>query len=598
MNGIFDPEGKNLNPITNKVYSKNYLSHASKWSKFPVYDQAAEITKSICGPDQLCYIKAGTGSGKTCLVPKFALHSLNYNGLVIVCLPKRKITEAAANYAAQTLDVNLGEYVNYKYKGSYTHVNSKIRLLYVTEGVLTNYMTNIIKNFNKNKLQNTIIIMDEIHELKPETEINLLILKNLLTKVPSLKAILMSADADINIFRKYFSTFNMREFDIPGTSPFPVETTTQITFDRIPTVSSIIKDHLEDDHKTSILFFVASVAETKSIKKELCKTFKSIPIIALYAESADFDMLKNDTQKIIVATNVAESSLTIQNLGLVIDSGQEIKKVYCPETNLHTIQRNFISYAQRLQRKGRTGRTCPGQFICLYNESRITQDYPIASVQTQDITSNILKLCELIYLQKSMESITTVINNLISPINSSLVKSYLKRLRDLNMIDDHDKITPIGRFANSVCLKPAEAYALVIGYKQGCLYEINLIITGAEYLKYNLSLIYKNSFNKLRGNDHLDLLNILTNEKNQPNIYMDKVQNIKNLAAETFHQIKQNLHEVQFSESEIVQFDNQDENILFVLKQSLEVIENQIVSEKVEVKTGFVLYNFTTNLSN
>src|SRR5580700_8352763 len=89
--GILDPEGINLNPLTNKPYSQTYRDYAKKWSTYPAYYKAYDILESISSK-QITFIISGTGSGKTVLIPKFALHFTNYKGKIAMTFPKRSIT--------------------------------------------------------------------------------------------------------------------------------------------------------------------------------------------------------------------------------------------------------------------------------------------------------------------------------------------------------------------------------------------------------------------------------------------------------------------------------------------------------------------------
>src|SRR5690242_16705247 len=114
--GILDPEAINLNPLTSTEYSDEYKQLAKVWSKFPAYERATEIIDDI-NAHQVSLVISGTGSGKTVLIPKYVLHIYDYAAKIIVTLPKQIIAKSAAEYAAKTLDVQLGETAGYKYKG-------------------------------------------------------------------------------------------------------------------------------------------------------------------------------------------------------------------------------------------------------------------------------------------------------------------------------------------------------------------------------------------------------------------------------------------------------------------------------------------------
>jgi len=106
--GILDPEGINNNPLTGEKYSDNYKKLAKFWSNLPAYKRVDEIIKTIHN-NQVVVITSDTGTGKSVLIPKFALHVYNYKKNVVMTLPKTIITEANAEYGAETLDVKLGD---------------------------------------------------------------------------------------------------------------------------------------------------------------------------------------------------------------------------------------------------------------------------------------------------------------------------------------------------------------------------------------------------------------------------------------------------------------------------------------------------------
>ena len=176
--GILDPEGKNNNPLNDKPYSDTYKKLAKTWSKFPAYENVSN-TLNIIQSNQVILITSGTGSGKTVLIPKYVLHNFDYKGHIMVSLPKQIIAQSAAEYAALTLDVELGEQVGYKYKGSeakYAGKNSN--LLYATDGTI------VARLLNDPILQGVdAVIIDEAHERKVQIDFMLYLLRNVLEKL-------------------------------------------------------------------------------------------------------------------------------------------------------------------------------------------------------------------------------------------------------------------------------------------------------------------------------------------------------------------------------------------------------------------------------
>ena len=169
--GIFDPDGKNPNPLNNLPYSQQYKELSKMWTSLPAYSFKKEIVDKIKNNDVIL-VQSGTGSGKTVLTPKLALHCLDYKGSIIVTLPKKDITKSTADFSAKTLDVELGEYVGYQYRGESVK-SDKTVLLYSTDG-------SIISMIFKDPLLLSvdILIIDEAHERGVQIDLLLYLIKN------------------------------------------------------------------------------------------------------------------------------------------------------------------------------------------------------------------------------------------------------------------------------------------------------------------------------------------------------------------------------------------------------------------------------------
>jgi HrpA-like RNA helicase len=216
--GILDPQGLELNPLNSKEYSSKYKELANLWSKYPAYENALD-TINLIKKKQVILITSGTGSGKTVLIPKFTLHSLNYEGHILVSLPKQLVAQSAAEFSALTMDVELGEQIGYKYKGSDTkYIGKNPNLLYCTDGT-------IVAKLLSDPLLTGIdaVIIDEAHERKVQIDFMLYLLKNVVKNRPEFKLIIMSATVNSELFKSYFTEFNFGELDIGSKTNFEIE---------------------------------------------------------------------------------------------------------------------------------------------------------------------------------------------------------------------------------------------------------------------------------------------------------------------------------------------------------------------------------------
>ena len=216
--GILDPEGKYKNPLTNEPYTERYFEGTKFWSTLPMYEVREKALKTI-SEHQVTLVVSGTGSGKTVLTPKFVLHLLNYRGKVVVTIPKQAPVKEAAEFAADNLDVTLGQQVGYKYRGSPATAASKsTNLLYATDGLLLEKLKRsdpLLKEFDA-------IIIDEAHERNVRIDFLLLMLKRVLRQRPDLKLIIMSATIDEKVFLDYYKDFNIGHLNAGENPNFPV----------------------------------------------------------------------------------------------------------------------------------------------------------------------------------------------------------------------------------------------------------------------------------------------------------------------------------------------------------------------------------------
>jgi HrpA-like RNA helicase len=496
--GILDPEGKNLNPLNDKPYSEKYKSLAEVWSKFPAYNNPKDIIKKI-DENQVILVVSGTGSGKTVLIPKYALHQTNYKGHIMVSLPKQIIAQSAAEFASLTLDVNLGEQVGYKYKGSDTkYAGKNPNLLYATDGTI------VAKALSDPLLKDIdIVVIDEAHERKVQIDFMMYLLRNVIKERKDFKLIIMSATVNSEIFAKYFEIYKFVQIDIGTKTNYEIKS---IFSDKSVSPNEYINNGLEIINKliskkesgkiSDILFFVTSVSETQDVCKKLRVKYPNIECIEVYSgmnqEKQEMLSKKITTnQRIIVSTNVAESSLTIDGIKYVIDSGYELLSYYNTEKRGRVLEKGLITQAQAKQRMGRAGRTAPGICYHLYTRDDFDNNmkkFPEPSIRVSNITNETLRLLNIESIE-SVDNVKKVFSELIEPPSEKYINLAIKTLFDLDLISDN-KINKLGRYVCNTQLEPEQALSVLMGFKLNCSKEVIAILLLIDLIKNNLNELF------------------------------------------------------------------------------------------------------------
>lgn len=517
--GILDPTGQNNNPFNNKPYSDKYKEISKAWSKLPVYGQAADILKEISN-NQVVLIISSTGSGKSVIIPKLALHTLNYTGNVAMTLPKQILAKSAASYAALTMDVELGSYIGYQYKGSpKDSKSSDTRLLYATDGTITARVSKdpYLRDFD-------CIVIDEAHELTNGIILLLFLLRETLKLRPEFKIIIMSATVNQDIFVNYYKDFKFKSIDVGGERLFPIAShflNKSLDYNAAldEGFNTLIKILETDDPTTEgahdIVFFITSSNEAFTLCRKLHKYIEEqknnckitchgdVYCVELYANmpadkqelAQDRELYKKDTKynrKVAIATNVAESSLTINGVKYVIDVGFELKSSYDPELHARRLDRGLITQAQAKQRMGRAGRTEAGICYHMYTESDFNttmKKFPEPSLVTDDITGECIRLLNIENVQ-SFEKLLNILTQLIVSPKEEYIKSSLSSLIRLG-IAEKSVITNFGRLVNDIPLDSLElAISSIYGKLYNCSNEILKIAAMIEVCKGNINDLY------------------------------------------------------------------------------------------------------------
>lgn len=524
--GIFDPNGININPMNNEKYSDNYSTLSKNWVSLPAYSKANEIIDSITNYS-ITFIISGTGSGKTVLVPKFALHYTKYNGKVGVTLPKKDATKKAAEYAAATLDVKLGQEVGYVHSNSpKEYYSPQNKIVYMTDGLMNMLMVNdpILSDYS-------VIIIDEAHERKVQIDIILAMIKNITktNKRTDLKFVIMSATIDIDKYISYFDGIKTNAINISGEPNLPIEVIYSSTKVKnfVGETQKIITDLYNKNITDPILAFVTTSNETFELCRRLRPKFKDMYCAELFADSDPklkiyamdtnkYKELGDYNKKLVISTNVAESSLTIAGLKYVIDGGMELFSYFDPERCADVLERRKITKAQALQRRGRVGRTEPGICYHLLTEEEFEEldNYPEPDILRQDITLDLIKLS---INANTLTGGLNILNSLMDPPKSKYI-SYATDIFNIYNIFDKDSVTNLAKnIIKFSTIQFNRILFLLFSVKYGCLKYVSYIVGFLETVSgdYN-KIMYKDvdytnfiKKHKVDSSDHLTCCNII-----------------------------------------------------------------------------------------
>ncbi len=323
--------------------------------------------------NQITFLKASPGSGKTTRVPPYLLG--NFPNKTLILEPRRLAAKTQATRMAQELGEKAGLTIGYMFKGA-RHFSAQTKVLFVTEGTMLRLLKDdpLLSEFS-------VIILDEFHERHLETDMAYYFLCDIIKKRTDLKLIFMSATLELSELAKKHSQVGMIEIEIP---PHP------ISISYLPNTPSVLKKDLSILIRDAILEYIQSgqredvgilvfLPGRREIENayEFLSTSKEIANLNFEIEKLYGDLTSNEQSsaleksnrpKIILSTNIAESSLTIPYVNCVIDSGLYREMNSNPIIGFGHLQTKKISKASAIQRAGRSNRTGPGFVYRLFSE--------------------------------------------------------------------------------------------------------------------------------------------------------------------------------------------------------------------------------------
>ena len=534
--GIGTYEGKNSVPNDMPEWKKHIiggskgsygrktdLSILEQRQSLPIYKFKDQLVKAI--NDNQCLIVVGeTGSGKTTQLTQYCAEAgFCARGKIGCTQPRRVAAMSVAKRVAEEFGCLLGQEIGYTIRFEDCTSNETI-IKYMTDGMLLRecLIDSEMKGYS-------LIMLDEAHERGISTDVLFGLLKKAIKLRPELKLIVTSATLDAVKFSEYF--FEAPIFSIPGRT-FPVE----ILYSREPetdyldaSLITIMQIHLNEP-PGDILLFLTGQEEIDTACEVLFERMKSmgsdIPelvILPIYSalpsemQSRIFDPAPPGSRKVVIATNIAETSITIDGIYYVVDPGFVKQKVYNSKTGMDALVVTPISQAEAKQRAGRAGRTGPGKCYRLYTERAYRDEMlatPVPEIQRTNLADTVLKL-------KAMG-----INDLIhfdfmdAPPVEALIHS-LEMLHTLSALDDEGLLTRLGRRMAEFPLEPNLSKMLIMSVNLHCSDEILTIVSMLSVQnvfyrpkeKQAVADQKKAKFNQAEG-DHLTLLAVYNSWKN------------------------------------------------------------------------------------
>lgn len=441
----------------------------------PVTQKRDEIAQAIFD-NQVVIIAGETGSGKTTQIPKICLElGRGVEGLIGHTQPRRLAARSVSNRIAEELGSEPGETVGYRVRFT-DQVSDQTYIKLMTDGIL---LAEIQHDRFLNQYDT--IIIDEAHERSLNIDFILGYLKRLLPKRPDLKVIITSATIDPERFSRHFS--NAPVIEVSGRT-YPVEVRYRpldeaSNQDQIDGIIEAVEE-LGRESKGDILVFLNGEREIRDTAYALEKRqFRHTEVLPLYARLSAADQNKifsaHSGRRIILSTNVAETSLTVPGIKYVIDPGTARISRYSYRTKVQRLPIEPISQASANQRKGRCGRVSEGICIRLYSEDDFEQrsEFTDPEIIRTNLASVILQMLSLGFGEIQRFPF-------VQAPDQRNINDGLTLLQELGAINPREKdprkqLTPVGQQLAKLPVDPRLARMIIAAQDYNCVNEVMVI---------------------------------------------------------------------------------------------------------------------------
>jgi ATP-dependent helicase HrpA len=458
----------------------------------PIAAREQEICDAIRN-HQVVVVSGATGSGKSTQLPLIAMKAgYGVGGMIGHTQPRRIAARSVANRIAGQLGKPLGAEVGFKIRfADQTGEGTYVKLM--TDGIL------LAETQSDRFLdQYDLIIVDEAHERSLNIDFLLGYLKRILHKRPDFRLVITSATIDTERFAKHFSEDNESTkkaadsvpiIDVEGRT-YPVEIRYHPPASDVEEIASdVFENHLihtiQDLAATDngdMLVFLPTENDIRSAHKKLRSTSlrggdtEVLPLYARLTTAQQNEIFSpGKRRRIVLATNVAESSITVPRIRFVIDSGTARISHYSPRSKVQRLPIQAVSQASADQRAGRCGRIGPGICVRLYSEEDFDSrpKFTVPEIRRTNLASVIL------------QTLALKLGNIgefpfLDPPRTDSIRDGFKTLFELGAVDEHRRLTQLGRSLARLPVDPRIGRMLFESIDEGCLAEVLIIASGLE----------------------------------------------------------------------------------------------------------------------
>ena len=483
-----------VNPWTGKAYSSRYQSILQTRLKLPVYKFQSKLLEAVAA-NQIVVIEGETGSGKTTQIPQFLVevgYATPGKSCVGCTQPRRVAATSIATRVAEEMDVTLGKTVGYTIRFEDVSDPNETVLKFLTDGMLLREAMSdpLLSRYS-------CIVLDEAHERTLATDVLMGLLMEVLpkrkkgSKYGEMKVVVMSATLDAEKFQEYFGGAPLMK--VPGRT-FPVEVFYTAEPERNyveAAVRTAIQIH-KCEGLGDILVFLTGEQEIEQACEEIRlgaqdmgKDAPELVVYPLYSSLTPAQQRKifqpapgpkvvggKPGRKVVVSTNIAETSLTIDGIVYVIDPGFSKQKVYNPRIRVESLLVSPISRASARQRSGRAGRTRPGKCFRLYTEQSFHND--LQETTYPEILRS--KMSNVVLTLKKLGIDDLVHFDFMDPPAPETLMRALEVLNYLGALDDEGDLTDLGRQMAELPLDPQLSKMLICSPDYNCSNEIVSIV--------------------------------------------------------------------------------------------------------------------------